>query len=134
MHEPVDARRPVVAEDVERLTGKIRFDEHAGAPVIAFSRLFQEADAAIKGLLHPHMYRHPRLMIVREEAERVVQDLFRRFIAEPTAMPDEWQAGLAAGDEARLARRVADYIAGMTDRYALLEHRRLFERTPDLSF
>jgi dGTPase len=105
----------------------------AGTPVIAFSPAFQEADAAIKGFLHPHMYRHPRLLAVREEAERVVQDLFRRFVAEPAAMPDEWQEGLSDG-EARRARRVADYIAGMTDRYALLEHRRLFGTTPDLSF
>jgi dGTPase len=106
----------------------------AAAPVIAFSGSFREADAAIKAFLHPHMYRHPRLLAVREDAERVVDDLFRRFVAEPGAMPDEWQAGLAGGDEARLARRVADYIAGMTDRYALLEHRRLFATTPDLLF
>ncbi len=106
----------------------------AAAPVIAFSGVFRDADAAIKAFLHPHMYRHPRLLAVREDAERVVDDLFRRFVDEPGAMPDEWQAGLAGGDEARLARRVADYIAGMTDRYALLEHRRLFATTPDLSF
>ena len=47
-------------------------------------------------------------------------------------MPEEWQADLLKGDEPRLARRVADYIAGMTDRYAILEHRRLFDGTPDL--
>ena len=107
----------------------------AGEAIIAFSPPFQDADAAIKGFLHPHMYRHPRLLAVREEAERVVRDLFGRFVAEPTAMPDEWQAGLGGGgDEARRARRVADYIAGMTDRYALHEHRRLFSATPTLLF
>ncbi len=47
-------------------------------------------------------------------------------------MPEEWQAGLPPDDEPRLARRVADYIAGMTDRYAVLEHQRLFDVTPDL--
>jgi dGTPase len=106
----------------------------ASLPVLAFSSAFTEADAAIKGFLHPRMYRHPRLMAVRQDADRIVRDLFQRFVAEPQAMPEEWQAGLAAGDEGRLARRVADYIAGMTDRYALLEHRRLFAATPDLSF
>jgi dGTPase len=105
----------------------------AGAPVVAFSSAFRDADAAIKGFLHPHMYHHPRLLAVREDAERVVHGLFRRFVADPAAMPDEWQAGLSGHDEARLARRVADYIAGMTDRYALLEHRRLFGTAPDLS-
>jgi dGTPase len=106
----------------------------AGGPVVAFSRSFQETDAAIKAFLHPHMYRHPRLLAVREDAERVVRELFQRFVAEPTAMPAEWQAGLPASGDGRLARRVADYIAGMTDRYALLEHRRLFATTPDLLF
>jgi dGTPase len=106
----------------------------AGTPAVAFSPAFDEADAAIKGFLHPRMYRHPRLMAVRQDADQIVRDLFGRFVAEPQAMPEEWQAGLVTGDEGRLARRVADYIAGMTDRYALLEHRRLFATTPDLSF
>jgi dGTPase len=104
----------------------------AGAPVVGFSAFFVEADAAIKAFLHPHMYRHPRLVGVRAEADRVVRDLFRRFVDEPQAMPDEWHSGLEGADEGRVARRVGDYIAGMTDRYAILEHQRLFETTPDL--
>jgi dGTPase len=47
-------------------------------------------------------------------------------------MPEEWRAGLAGADEARIARRVSDYIAGMTDGYAVQEHRRLFASTPEL--
>ena len=78
----------------------------------------READAAIKDFLYPHMYRHPGVMAVRAQADEIVRDLFRRFMAEPATMPEEWRAGLPAGDEPRLARRVADYIAGMTDRYA----------------
>jgi dGTPase len=105
----------------------------AASPVIAFSPAFAEADAAIKAFLHPHMYHHPRLVVVRKDAERVVRELFERFMAEPQAMPDEWHMGLDDADEGRRARRVADYIAGMTDRYAILEHRRLFGATPDLS-
>jgi dGTPase len=70
-------------------------------------------------------------MRVRAQAEQIVRDLFRRFMDDPHAMPAEWQANLP-DDEPRLARRVADYIAGMTDRYAVLEHQRLFETTPDL--
>jgi dGTPase len=99
--------------------------------VLCFSGAVREADAAIKRYLYPHMYRHPDLMRVRRQADEIVRDLFRRFMTEPTAMPDEWRADLPS-DEPRLARRVADYIAGMTDRYAVLEHRRLFETTPDL--
>jgi dGTPase len=104
----------------------------AGAPMVGFSAFFVEADAAIKAFLHPHMYRHPRLVSVRAEADAIVRDLFQRFMAEPQAMPDEWQKDLAGADESRVARRVGDYIAGMTDRYAILEHQRLFETTPDL--
>ena len=76
-----------------------------------------------------HAARSPR---VRAQADAVLRDLFRRFKAEPELMPEEWQADLPKDDESRLARRVADYIAGMTDRYAILEHRRLFDVTPDL--
>jgi dGTPase len=92
----------------------------------------QAADAAIKGFLFPHMYRHARVMRIRREAEQIVRDLFARFLVEPGAMPDEWSRDPDVADEAKLARRVADYIAGMTDGYAVIEHRRLFAVTPDL--
>jgi Phosphohydrolase-associated domain len=70
--------------------------------------------------------------LVCTQAETVVHDLFRRFTTDPAAMPEEWRAELKRADEGRLARRVADYIAGMTDNYALQEHRRLFAATPEL--
>jgi dGTPase len=104
----------------------------AGAPVVAFSRAFVEADAAIKAFLRDHMYRHPHVMAVRHDAERIVRNLFERLVAEPGLMPDEWHAGLDGAEPAQIARRVADYIAGMTDRYAMLEHQRLFGATPEL--
>jgi dGTPase len=109
----------------------------ASSPVVGFSEATSAADQAIKAFLHPRMYRHPRVMRVRAEADRIVHDLFERLTAQPGVMPDEWRAGLADADlgapgEARIARRVADYIAGMTDGYAVQEHRRLFSATPDL--
>lgn len=116
------AAAPVDADAVRR----------AGRPLIAFSPDFVAADKAIKTFLYARMYRHEQVMRVRKQADRVVEDLFRLFCAEPDRMPRDWQEGLAAGDETRRARRVADYIAGMTDRYALAEHRRLFDDTPDL--
>jgi dGTPase len=103
----------------------------AGAPVVAFSEPMRAAEASIKDFLYPHMYRHPDVMRVRARADEVLRDLFRRFTTWPADMPEEWRQGLT-GDETRLARRVADYIAGMTDRFAILEHRRLFATTPDL--
>jgi dGTPase len=104
----------------------------AERPVVVFSNGMAAADKAIKTFLHPHMYRHPRVLAARAQAEEVVRDLFRRFTSQPADMPEEWRAGLSGSDESRIARRVADYIAGMTDNYALQEHRRLFATTPEL--
>jgi len=124
-----------IAESDRRIAalGPTHPDEIRSAPhaVLSFSAAVREADASIKRFLYPHMYRHPDVMRVRQQADQIVRDLFRRFMDEPAAMPDEWRNDLP-GDEPRLARRVADYIAGMTDGYAVLEHRRLFAATPDL--
>lgn len=104
----------------------------AGAPVVAFSEAIQTADRQIKAFLYPNMYRHPRVGVIRQKAADVVRDLFARFSAAPQAMPADWAAGIGELDEPRKARRIADYIAGMTDWYALDEHRRLFDATPTL--
>ena len=104
----------------------------AGAPVVAFSPAIVAADKAIKGFLYPNMYRHPRIAPIREQAAQVVRELFARFSRDPAAMPAEWAADCDSLDEHRRARRIADYIAGMTDWYALDEHRRLFDATPSL--
>jgi dGTPase len=104
----------------------------AGRTLVGFSPAVAEADRVLKAFLFANMYRHPRVMAIRQAAAQVVRDLFRRFLDAPADMPAEWSADLAAGDEERRARRVADYIAGMTDLYALDEHRRLFDTTPDL--
>jgi dGTPase len=105
---------------------------HLPSPVVSFSPLIAEADGAIKAFLFPKLYRHPRLLAVRQDAEAIVRDLFSRLFAEPALLPADWREGLEGAAEPKLARRVADYIAGMTDRYAILEHRRLFATTPDL--
>lgn len=104
----------------------------AGQVLVTFSPAMAEADRAIKSFLMRRMYRHPRVMAVRQGAEVIVRDLFARLFAEPALLPAEWQAGMDGLDEARRARRVADYLAGMTDRYALQRHRQLFDATPEL--
>jgi dGTPase len=103
-----------------------------GRTLIQFSEPIQAYDAGIKEFLFAHVYRHPRVVPIRRDAAIVVRDLFAAFFEHPTAMPPQWSAGVEQLDEARRARRAADYIAGMTDRYALDEHRRLFAHTPDL--
>ncbi len=104
----------------------------AGHPVVAFSAAMGEADRSIKAFLFPKLYKHPRLMSVRRDAESVVRDLFGRFTGEPQLLPPDWRTDLDGASDPKLARRIGDYIAGMTDRYALNEHRRLFGETPDL--
>jgi dGTPase len=104
----------------------------AGAPIAAFSPAIGEADRAIKAFLRPRMYRHARVMQVMDQAAGVVRGLFARYSAEPGELPLEWQEGLAGADSAAGGRRIADFIAGMTDRYALAEHARLFDSTPEL--
>jgi dGTPase len=104
----------------------------AAAPVSAFSRDVGEEDRAIKSFLKRRMYRHSRVMKVMDEAAHVVRDLFARYSARPQDMPAEWGEHLSERDEAARARHIADFIAGMTDRYALAEHARLFDSTPEL--
>ncbi len=105
---------------------------HAGQAVAAFSPAMAQADRAIKAFLHPRMYRHARVSRIMNDAEGVVCDLFARYAASTDDLPAEWAQGAEAGDEAARLRRIADFIAGMTDRYALVEHARLFPSTPQL--
>jgi dGTPase len=105
---------------------------HAAQPVGSFSPAMAEADRAIKGFLYPRMYRHSRIMRIMGDAERLVCDLFRRYLEQPGDMPAEWAQLADGADEAARLRHIADFIAGMTDRYALVEHARLFDSTPEL--
>ena len=104
----------------------------ASLPVIAFNRALATADKDIKTFLFAHMYRNPNVMRVRSQAENVLRDLYRSFIADSRLLPEDWQIRLKGADERDKAYHIADYIAGMTDRFALEEHRRLFDATPDL--
>ena len=106
----------------------------ARGPVVAFGEAMAGEERGLRTFLMERMYRHFRVNRETSKARRVVRDLFSLFMAEPACLPTEWQGYLMkegglneadSGADAR-ARTIADYIAGMTDRYALLEHRRLF--------
>jgi len=100
----------------------------AGAPTAAFSEEMQAADTEIKAFLRENMYTHYRVKRMTSKAKRVVQDLFQLFMAEPDLLPEKWQARRAVHSEKALqAGVVADYIAGMTDRFAMQEHQQLFD-------
>ena len=100
--------------------------------IVAFSADAERAEAAVKGFLKVRMYRHERVMSVMRDAANVVSDLFARYRVEPGDLPAEWLPHHGDEDEASRARRIGDFIAGMTDRYAIIEHQRLFDSTPDL--
>jgi dGTPase len=104
----------------------------AGKPAVGFSAGMTAAERAIKGFLNVRMYRHARIGRIMGEAENVVCDLFARYVAAPEDLPVEWAQNVDASEQPGRLRRVADFIAGMTDRYALIEHTRLFEVTPEL--
>jgi dGTPase len=101
-------------------------------PTVAWSAAMEQTDAGIKGFLYPRMYRHPRVMRITTDAESVVRDLFACYRKAPSELPDEWREEWSGSDDQGGARLIADYIAGMTDRYALVEHARLFKTTPEL--
>lgn len=104
---------------------------HHDGPLVAFTADAEQAEAMIKTFLRERMYRHPRVMLVMHDAESIVTDLFVRYMAAPADMPnDEPPSGKE--DDAARARHVGDFIAGMTDRFAMTEHARLFDSTPDL--
>jgi dGTPase len=101
----------------------------AGRTLVGQTAAIEMADRDIKAFLVARMYRHPDVRRVREHVDAIVRRLFKAFLADPSAMPPEWAA--KAEGQGR-ARAVADYIAGMTDRFAIAEHARLFDAASDL--
>ena len=116
----IERAQPMSPRDVRR---------HAG-PLVAFPADVAEHEATIKRFLWQRMYRHERVMRVMRDAERIVADLFGRYQADPASLPAGWLEG--CDSEGDRARRIGHFIAGMTDRFALTEHHRLFDSTPDL--
>lgn len=103
---------------------------HMGTTIIRFSKPLYQDLKAVRNFLFHRMYRAPSVMAVRAEVTQMVDDLFPLFLRQPDLLPPEWHPDVAAAsDESGLARVVADYVAGMTDRFAIQEHARLFGAT-----
>ena len=99
---------------------------HLGTTVIRFSKPLYQELKAVRSFLFHRMYRAPSVMAVRAEVTEKLDDLFPLFLRQPEHLPPEWQPDVqSARDETALARTVADYVAGMTDRFAIQEHQRL---------
>ncbi len=98
-----------------------------GKALVAFSPDMAEDLAALREFLHARMYRHFRVNRTRSQARRVLRELFDLFLAEPDVLPGAWADRVREADsDAARALGVCDYIAGMTDRFAIEEHRKLF--------
>jgi len=114
----LDAAQPQSVKDIRDL----------GTTVIRFSKPLYQELKAVRAFLFTRMYRAPSVMVERARVTETINGLFPLFMAQPDLLPAEWQTDIAAvRDETELARIVADYVAGMTDRFALHEHARLLD-------
>jgi dGTPase len=94
----------------------------AGACLAGFSPAMREAERDLKRFMYANLYHHPRQIEAAKAAETVVSGLFAAYLADPAAMPAEWRERLPVEDPQR-SRHIADFIAGMTDRYAVTRYR-----------
>ncbi len=116
--------------NLERLHPKTDRDVRAASQVmVTFSPQMKENNRILQQFLSTQMYRHPRVMDIMNRAQKVMDDLFRAYISDESLLPKEWRDELGATKDSR-ARQVCDFIAGMTDRYALDQHKRLFDLDP----
>lgn len=120
----------VLAETRARVAaGKVETVEDVrtlGHTLVQFTDGMQEDLSRLRLFLHERMYRHYRVNRTRSQARRILSEMFQLFMAEPQVLPPEWSGAADGMDKIALARHVCDYIAGMTDRFAIEEHRRLF--------
>jgi len=99
-------------------------DVRAAPPLIRFSAGMRAETTALKRFLYANLYRHYKVNRMRVKASRVIRELFDAFMTDPVLLPFDYQ--VAGGDTHKQARKIADYVAGMTDRYAIREHKRIF--------
>jgi dGTPase len=101
-----------------------------GEPLVVFSPQMREKNRILQSFLSGHMYRHEKVLAIMVRARRIVRDLFEAYMADARLLPQGWREEGLLNDESRHARQVCDFIAGMTDSYALEQHGRLFGLDP----
>ena len=128
IEDVIEESRVRLAELKPKSADDIRY---AGDRTIAFSgKMLEELDE-LRKFLWSSVYRHPRIVLIMNNAERIVSDLFRHYSEHPGELPKTWQI-TEKGPIEEQASQIRDFVAGMTDRFAVGEHRRLFDVTPDL--
>lgn len=116
----IKAIKPHSPDDV-RLLGKT---------LVSFSAQMTENNRMLQSFLSAHMYRHPRVLAIMDKAQRIIHDLFEAYMNDETLLPQEWRELHPRTDKPHYARQVCDFLAGMTDNFALEQHRRLFDLDP----
>lgn len=117
-------------ENIEALApGTIEEVRKAGKPLVAFSDEVYAQHVALKRFLSEHLYRHEKKLEMTHIAQAIIRELFELYMSELDKMPAEFADRAASADETGRARVVADYVAGMTDRFAIAEHERLIGKT-----
>jgi dGTPase len=116
--------------NLARLHAKSDKDVRSAAQaMVTFSPQMRENNRILQQFLTTQMYRHPRVMDIMNRAQKVMDDLFQAYMSDERLLPKEWRDEMASHKDSR-ARQVCDFIAGMTDRYALDQHKRLFDLDP----
>ena len=116
--------QPGPEDDGEQTADDVR---RAGTMLVTFSPEMEVVNKSIKSFLFKNVYRHYKVNRMTSKARRVVVDLFNFFLAEPNCLPSDWYAQTDGAGTQRTAELIADFIAGMTDRFALDEHARIFD-------
>ena len=119
-HKSIAKNHPKSADEVRNL----------GFQLIGFGNQMRENNRVLQSFLSSSMYRHPRVMDIMVRAQRVVRDLFEAYMNDEKLLPEDWRDDHPISDQSRYARQVCDFLAGMTDRYALEQHKRLFDLDP----
>ncbi len=119
----IDAAGPKSIDDVRK----------AETPLVALSDEIFKQHVALKKFLSRHLYSHEKKLEMTRRAQAIVRELFAHYFADPDTMPAEFADRASLGDAPRRARVVADYVAGMTDRFAISEHERLIAKAPETS-
>ena len=112
----IKKHKPESVEDVRNMQ----------VPLIAFSEALDVQQRSLRAFLHERMYNHYKVNRMRAQAKRMLADLFNQFLQDPGTLPQPWRHQAETADEFHRARLVCDYIAGMTDTFAIDEHRRMF--------
>lgn len=139
IHETVRRVISAMVRDVTGETQKLIRKSHVksadearahGTALASFSPQMVENNRMLQKFLRERMYRHDRVMEVMERAQRILRNLFNAYMNDASLLPREWRDDAKSCDGPRHARQVSDFLAGMTDRYALEEHKRLFDIEP----